>query len=57
VPGQIATVFVAFAITDGTPSQISVGKVTSDPPPATELIPPAMMAVANTRNSWNGNYE
>jgi hypothetical protein len=46
-PGQIATVLVALAITDGSPSQISDGNVTSVPPPATALIAPAMNAEAN----------
>ena len=43
-PGQIATVLVAFAVIDGSPSQTSVGKEISVPPPATELIPPARNA-------------
>jgi hypothetical protein len=40
-PGQIATVLVAFAVIEGSPSQMSVGNETSVPPPATELIAPA----------------
>jgi pantetheine-phosphate adenylyltransferase len=46
-PGQIATVLVAFAATEFSPSQISVGNVSSVPPPATELIAPAAKAEAN----------
>ena len=42
--GQMATVLVALAATDGSPSQISVGKETKVPPPATELIAPARKA-------------
>ena len=44
VPGQIATVLVAFAVTEFSPSQISAGKETSVPPPATELMAPARNA-------------
>ena len=44
VPGQIATVLVAFAVTEFSPSQISTGKETSVPPPATELMAPARNA-------------
>ena len=51
VPGQIATVFVILAVTEGTPSQIKVGNDTRDPPPATELMPPAATAERNTRSS------
>ncbi len=40
VPGQMATVLVAFALMEGSPSQINVGKVSSVPPPATELMAP-----------------
>jgi hypothetical protein len=43
-PGQMATVLVAFADTEFSPSQINVGNVTSVPPPATELIAPAAKA-------------
>src|SRR5438094_8703102 len=43
-PGQIATVLVALAVIDGSPSQTSAGKESSVPPPATELIPPARNA-------------
>src|SRR2546430_4043391 len=45
-PGQIATVLVALAVIDGSPSQTSAGKEISVPPPATELIPPARKAAA-----------
>src|ERR1700734_2050908 len=44
VPGQMATVLVAFALMEGSPSQISVGKVSSVPPPATELMASATNA-------------
>src|SRR5579864_6919791 len=37
----MATVLVALAVTESSPSQIRVGKETSVPPPATELIAPA----------------
>src|SRR5271165_3444493 len=47
VPGQMATVLVALAVTESRPSQISVGKETSVPPPATELIAPARKADKN----------
>ncbi len=40
----MATVFVAFAMTDGKPSHMSVGNEISVPPPATELIAPATNA-------------
>ena len=46
VPGQMATVLVALAATEPSPSQISVGKETSVPPPATELMAPARKAAA-----------
>jgi hypothetical protein len=46
VPGQIATVLVAFAVTGLSPSQISMGNETSVPPPATELMAPATKAAA-----------
>src|ERR1039458_8894654 len=44
VPGQMATVEVALAVTESRPSQISVGNDTSVPPPATELMEPATKA-------------
>jgi hypothetical protein len=50
--GQMATVLVALAATDGSPSQISVGNETSVPPPATELIAPARNAAANATTAW-----
>jgi hypothetical protein len=40
-------VLVAFAVTDGRPSQISVGNETRVPPPATELMAPATKAEPN----------
>lgn len=45
--GQIATVLVAFAVTDDSPSQIRTGNDNSVPPPATELIMPATNAAPN----------
>ena len=44
VPGQIATVLVALAETEFSPSQMSAGKETRVPPPATELMAPARKA-------------
>ena len=44
VPGQMATVLVAFAVTEFSPSQISAGKEIRVPPPATELMAPARNA-------------
>src|SRR5579871_5533348 len=52
VPGQTATVFVAFAITGFSPSQIKVGNVISVPPPATELISPATNAAPKAAAEW-----
>jgi hypothetical protein len=51
VPGQIATVLVAFAVIESRPSQISVGKDSSVPPPATELIAPARKADAKAADA------
>src|ERR1051325_3205381 len=47
---QIPTVLVAFAVTEGNPIQISTGKGTSVPPPATEVMAPAMNEAANATN-------
>ena len=47
-PGQMATVLVAFAIVDGSPTHTSAGNDTSVPPPATELIAPATNAAMKT---------
>src|SRR5436190_17011920 len=44
VPGQIATVLVALAVTESRPSQMRVGNERRVPPPATELIAPARKA-------------
>lgn len=46
LPGNNATVLVAFAATGGTPSAISAGKVRRVPPPATAFmaLPTAVMA-------------
>src|SRR5437016_10531635 len=53
-PGQIATVLVALAVIEGSPSQTSAGKEIRVPPPATELIPPARnAAVAAIRTREN----
>ena len=46
-PGQIATVLVALATVDGSPSQMSVGKESSVPPPAIALMAPAATAAPN----------
>jgi glc operon protein GlcG len=54
VPGQMATVLVAFALMDGSPSQMSVGKVNRVPPPATELIAPATKAEPNATSACQG---
>ena len=51
--GQIATVLVAFAATEGSPSQISVGNEISVPPPATELMAPARNAEPNATAPWD----
>jgi len=50
-PGHSATVLVALAATDGTPSQTSVGNEMSVPPPATALMAPAATAAAKTTSS------
>ena len=42
--GQMATVLVAFAVTEFSPSQISAGNEISVPPPATEFMAPARNA-------------
>jgi hypothetical protein len=47
VPGQMATVLVALAVTESSPSQIRAGNETSVPPPATELMAPATKAAPN----------
>ena len=49
VPGHNATVFVALAFTGGIPVKSRAGKAMKPPPPATELIAPAMMAAPNKR--------
>jgi hypothetical protein len=48
-PGQTAAVLVALAIIGGTPSQISVGKLMSDPPKAIALMALAMKPTTNIR--------
>lgn len=57
VPGQMATVLVALALMDGRPIQISVGKVTKVPPPATELMVPATNAAPNAASACQGSME
>src|SRR6188472_2970440 len=47
-PGQSATVLVALAEIGGSPSQTSAGNVSSVPPPAIELTPPARSAAVKT---------
>jgi hypothetical protein len=48
------SVLVAFAVTDGSPSHTRVGKLTSVPPPAIELIIPAVKAAAKAASAWRG---
>ena len=48
----MATVLVALAITDGSPSQISAGNESSVPPPATELMAPARKAAPKATAAW-----
>jgi hypothetical protein len=43
----MATVLVALAVTESSPSQMSVGNETSVPPPAMELMAPATNEAAN----------
>src|ERR1700734_509984 len=57
VPGQMATVLVALALMDGSPSQISVGNVSNVPPPATELMAPATKAEPNATSACKGPME
>src|ERR1700688_1221071 len=57
VPGQIATVLVALALIEGSPSQIKVGNVSSVPPPATELMVPAMKAEPKATSARQGLRE
>jgi len=54
VPGQMATVLVALALMEGNPSQMRVGKVSSVPPPATELMAPATKADPNAASACQG---
>ena len=53
----MATVLVAFALMEGSPSQIKVGNVSSVPPPATELMAPAMKAAPNATTACQGAIE
>ena len=48
----MAMVLVVLAVTDGSPSQIKVGKVTRVPPPAMEFIAPARKAEPNAAKEW-----
>jgi hypothetical protein len=48
---KIATLLVALATAGGKPRKISMGKLRSDPPPATVLIEPAIKPVPNTSNA------
>lgn len=57
VPGQMATVLVAFALIEGRPSQIKVGNVSRVPPPATELMAPATNAAPNATSACHGASE
>src|SRR5581483_6179813 len=47
VPGQMATVLVALAVTEFSPSQMSAGNEINVPPPATEFTAPARNAATN----------
>jgi hypothetical protein len=49
-PGASDTVFVALARIGSRPSHTSNGNVISEPPPATELIAPAMVDAPNRIN-------
>src|SRR5438132_178688 len=51
-PGQTAAVLVALAIIGGTPSQISVGKLMSDPPKAIALMALATKPTMKTIMLW-----
>ena len=55
-PGQMATVLVAFAIVEGSPTHTSAGNDTSVPPPATELMAPAMNAAMKTTMYGTGTF-
>ena len=46
-PGHSATVLVALALTGGIPTKSRAGNEIKLPPPATELMPPAMTAAKN----------
>src|SRR3954468_16548519 len=56
-PGQSATVLVALAVSGGTPSPMSAGKVSSVPPPAIALIAPAMAEISTTTARRTGETE
>jgi hypothetical protein len=43
-------VLVAFAATDGTPTEINAGRDTNDPPPAKAFMLPASMPASNRSN-------
>jgi hypothetical protein len=48
-PGKTATEFVTLASTDGRPMAIRLGKVISEPPPASALIAPAARPATTSR--------
>ena len=50
-PGHSATVLVALAVSAGTPSPTSAGKVSSVPPPAMAFTPPPSTEAMNTAAS------
>jgi hypothetical protein len=52
VPGTSATVLVALAMIGECPAQMSEGKVSSVPPPATALIIPAAIAEPKSNEPW-----
>jgi hypothetical protein len=53
-PSHIATLFVAFAETDGTPVESNAGKEMKLPPPAPALIALATNAASPTkRRCWS----
>src|ERR1044072_5810386 len=51
-PGHTAAVFLAFGTIGGTPSQMSVGKRTSDPPNAIALMALAIKPTTKNRTGW-----
>jgi len=49
-PGKRENVLVAFAATDGTPTEINAGRDTNDPPPAKAFMLPASIPASNRSN-------